>query len=282
MSDRILVWLSAGVLTAGVSAATVAGAGVATAQDGAGAGADGHTTSQSSDSPDAKADSDDTKKSDPSTKPDDDADSVDQDDSTEQPTGDDEGDVGTPPVDTEVDGDVNDNVATDTKDADRRRAHDRSPATEKTQDQRAVASVPAETVEKRDESETAQAAKRDVEENVEETNEPPADQHAAPDQGTVTVTPVVETQAPAPTTPPSDRGVVETVVTAVSSALTSCSTRSPRTRPPTCLRQNRNSGRWRQRRDGNSRPPSCPRVWSKIPWTNSRRARRTSLRSRAP
>jgi triacylglycerol lipase len=39
-----------------VSAATVAGAGAATAQD-AGAGADGHTTSQSSDSPDAKADS---------------------------------------------------------------------------------------------------------------------------------------------------------------------------------------------------------------------------------
>ena len=168
----------------------------------------------------AKADSDDTKKSDTSTKPDDDADSVDQDDSIEQPTGDDEGDVGTPPVDTEVDGEVNDNVATDTKDADRRRAHDRSPATEKTQDQRAVASVPAETVEKRDESETAQVAKRDVEENVEETNEPPADQHAAPDQVTVTVTPVVENQA-APTTPPSDHGVVETVAAAVSSAFTS-------------------------------------------------------------
>ena len=201
MSDRFLVWLSAGVLTAGVSAATVVGAGVATAQDGAGAGADGHTTSQSSDSPDAKADSDDTKKSDPSTKPDDDADSVDQDDvnRSSRPVMT-KVNVGTPAVDTEmtiVDGDVNDDVATDAKDAERRRAS-RSLAGERERPRISapVASVPAETVEKRDESETAQVAKRDVEENAEETNEPPADQHAAPDQGTVTVTPVVETQAP--------------------------------------------------------------------------------------
>ena len=50
MADRFLVWLSAGVLIAGVSAATVAGAGAAAAQDGAEAGADGNTTSQSTDS----------------------------------------------------------------------------------------------------------------------------------------------------------------------------------------------------------------------------------------
>ena len=69
MAGRFLVWLGAGVLTAGVSAATVAGAGVATAQDGAGAATDGNTTSQSTDSTGDKADSDDTTKSDTVTKP---------------------------------------------------------------------------------------------------------------------------------------------------------------------------------------------------------------------
>lgn len=45
MVDRFLVWVSAGILTAGVSAATIAGAGLAAAEDGA-AGVGGKTLAQ--------------------------------------------------------------------------------------------------------------------------------------------------------------------------------------------------------------------------------------------
>ena len=41
MVDRFLVWLSAGVITAGISAVVVAGAGVAVATDGTSSDGDG-------------------------------------------------------------------------------------------------------------------------------------------------------------------------------------------------------------------------------------------------
>lgn len=59
MADRWLAWLSAGVLTAGVSAATIAGAGSATAEDGATPGAGADTTSEAADPTGAEEDSED-------------------------------------------------------------------------------------------------------------------------------------------------------------------------------------------------------------------------------
>lgn len=56
MVDRFLVWLSAGVITAGVSAAMVAGAGVAIAEDGSDAGGTG-TSQSTSESTESKPDS---------------------------------------------------------------------------------------------------------------------------------------------------------------------------------------------------------------------------------
>ena len=219
MSDRFLVWLSAGVLTAGVSAATVVGAGVATAQDGAGAGTDGNTTSQSSDSPDARADSGDTRKPDAGTKPDDDADSVDQDGADEEQAGGGDENVGSPAGDSEddevVDGDENDDVATYGKGAEGRRDHDRALENEATQDQRASVSVSAETV--------TTPGERNEQVDGEKAEEALGDDVAAPSEGTITVTPVVETEAPvddAPKSAPADCGVIETVAAAVSSALT--------------------------------------------------------------
>jgi hypothetical protein len=58
MLDRFLLWLSAGVVTAGVSMAMVAGAGFAVADDGTPSGAGGGTSSESSNSTGKKADSD--------------------------------------------------------------------------------------------------------------------------------------------------------------------------------------------------------------------------------
>ena len=118
MSDRFLVWLSAGVLTAGVSAATVVRRRRGDSAGRRGAGADGNTTSQSSDSPDGKADSDGSKTPNAAAKPNDDADSVDQDDADDGKTGGDETPAGDTEDDEVVDGDENDDVATDAKDAD--------------------------------------------------------------------------------------------------------------------------------------------------------------------
>jgi hypothetical protein len=58
MFDRFLVWLSAGVVTAGVSIAMVAGAGLALADDGQTSGAGKGTSSESSNSAGKKPDSD--------------------------------------------------------------------------------------------------------------------------------------------------------------------------------------------------------------------------------
>lgn len=71
MLDRFLLWLSAGVVTAGVSMAMVAGAGFAVADDGTPSGAGGGTSSESSNSTAKKADSDkDEKESKPDPKKD--------------------------------------------------------------------------------------------------------------------------------------------------------------------------------------------------------------------
>jgi pimeloyl-ACP methyl ester carboxylesterase len=58
MVDRFVVWLSAGIVAAGLSAATLAGAGVAIATEDASPDGDGTTTSESSNSTENKADSD--------------------------------------------------------------------------------------------------------------------------------------------------------------------------------------------------------------------------------
>lgn len=58
MVDRFLLWLRVGVVTAGVSAAMLAGAGLAVADDSSTSGAGGGTSSESSNSPDSKDDSD--------------------------------------------------------------------------------------------------------------------------------------------------------------------------------------------------------------------------------
>ncbi|MFI5509211.1 alpha/beta hydrolase [Mycobacterium sp. NPDC051804] len=57
MVDRLLVWLGTGVVTAGLSAALLAGAGVATATDGDSSDGGGKSTSESSDSAGKKDDS---------------------------------------------------------------------------------------------------------------------------------------------------------------------------------------------------------------------------------
>jgi hypothetical protein len=57
MVDRFLVWLSTGVITAGISAAVVAGAGVAVATDGTSSDGDGAKTSESSDNAGTKGES---------------------------------------------------------------------------------------------------------------------------------------------------------------------------------------------------------------------------------
>ena len=58
MADRILAWLGAGILTAGMSVATIAGAGLAIADDGASAGNGGDTASASANPSDAKPNAD--------------------------------------------------------------------------------------------------------------------------------------------------------------------------------------------------------------------------------
>lgn len=58
MVDRFLVWLGAGVVTAGVSAAMIAGAGLAVADESSPSGAGGATSSESSNSTGNKEDSD--------------------------------------------------------------------------------------------------------------------------------------------------------------------------------------------------------------------------------
>lgn len=60
MVDRFLMWLSAGVVTAGMSAAMVAGAGVAIADDGSSSNAGGTSSSESSNSADSPKDSTDS------------------------------------------------------------------------------------------------------------------------------------------------------------------------------------------------------------------------------
>jgi hypothetical protein len=57
MVDRFLVWLSTGVITAGISAAVVAGAGIAVATDGTSSDSDGAKTSESSDNAGTKDES---------------------------------------------------------------------------------------------------------------------------------------------------------------------------------------------------------------------------------
>jgi hypothetical protein len=93
MVDRFVVWLGAGIVTAGISAAMLAGTGVAVADTGSGTGAGGTTSSQSTKPAEKKADSE-TKKptADPAStpadstptdpKPTDDADTPKQDTST--------------------------------------------------------------------------------------------------------------------------------------------------------------------------------------------------------
>jgi hypothetical protein len=58
MVDRFLVWLSAGIVATGLSAATLAGAGVAIATEGAAGDAGGTTSSESTNSADSETDSD--------------------------------------------------------------------------------------------------------------------------------------------------------------------------------------------------------------------------------
>jgi len=58
MLDRFLVWLGAGVVTAGMSAAMLAGAGVATADNAPGSDTEGTTSSESAKPPENKPDSD--------------------------------------------------------------------------------------------------------------------------------------------------------------------------------------------------------------------------------
>ena len=58
MVDRFFVWVGAGVVTAGISAATLAGAGVAIATEGASPDTGASTTSESPNSTDTKDDSD--------------------------------------------------------------------------------------------------------------------------------------------------------------------------------------------------------------------------------
>jgi hypothetical protein len=58
MFDRFALWLGAGVVTAGVSMAMLAGVGLAVADDGTTSGADNKTSSQSSNSTGKKPDSD--------------------------------------------------------------------------------------------------------------------------------------------------------------------------------------------------------------------------------
>lgn len=60
MVDRFLMWLSAGVVTAGMSAAMVAGAGAAIADDGSSSSAGGTSSSESSNSADSTKDSTDS------------------------------------------------------------------------------------------------------------------------------------------------------------------------------------------------------------------------------
>nr|WP_090279221.1 hypothetical protein [Mycolicibacterium komanii]CRL75041.1 Lipocalin family protein [Mycolicibacterium komanii] len=60
MVDRILMWLGAGVVTAGMSAAMVAGAGAATADDGSSSNAGGASSSESSNSAGSTKDSTDS------------------------------------------------------------------------------------------------------------------------------------------------------------------------------------------------------------------------------
>jgi pimeloyl-ACP methyl ester carboxylesterase len=69
MADRFLVWLGAGVLTAGVGAAMVAGAGVATADSPPGSDIKGTAASESAKPAESKADSDDDGVKTPKPKP---------------------------------------------------------------------------------------------------------------------------------------------------------------------------------------------------------------------
>src|SRR5689334_12527149 len=77
MGQRFLVWLGAGMVTAGVAVAMVAGAGVAIADSAEGSDAEGTTSSESAKPTESKADSDTPSSEKPMIDPKDD----------EQPTG---------------------------------------------------------------------------------------------------------------------------------------------------------------------------------------------------
>jgi acetyl esterase/lipase/pimeloyl-ACP methyl ester carboxylesterase len=195
-----MAWLGAGILTAGMSAATLAGAGLAGAEDGAAASAGGDTASESANPSEAEADS----------KPDDNEpaapDPVETDADDEQATGDGEG--AEEPDD-------------DAEDADRPRNRDRSARDEQTteDDDRTAASSSADDAPDKTLDESV-----DVEVDVEEASDSPAGQDPDPDEDTVTVTqPAVseDVQVEAESnTAPSEPSVVETIASAVSSVVT--------------------------------------------------------------
>jgi hypothetical protein len=178
MVDRFLLWLGAGVITAGMSAAMITGAGVAAAEVEGPSDPGGASTSDSTNSPGAKEDSDDDKTS--SRPANDDAEDEPATDDTEEPADVDEPDV----ADAAEDDASNppDAAAPEEEVADDEKVRDDSDTqqqvTEQLAKQAAVVNAPDEkaVVEKHVETEIAvveQAAAEPVATVVEQTAEEP-------------------------------------------------------------------------------------------------------------
>lgn len=193
MADRFLVWVSTGILAAGVSAATLSGAGVAIAEDGEAAGAGTDTTSESVDSDGAETDSE-------GQQPDVGSDDADESD-VDQPDADDPDDTDEEPAAS------GEGAETDEDDADTEPVRGTRRSARDDEDVEHV--KPVDT--------NAETAETDPD----ETSAPEIDEGAPTDDDAVTVTTAVtETfEAPAPASEPNEPNVVETVVSAVSSVV---------------------------------------------------------------
>ncbi|HET6735417.1 alpha/beta hydrolase fold domain-containing protein [Mycobacterium sp.] len=201
MTDRFSLWLGAGVVTAGVSAATIAGAGLAAADDGSAAGTGEKTTSESSNSPGAKPDSNDDGPAAGGS-------GVESDDPTDA---DDPGDgTGDEPNDADV---ANDRDEATNK----RRDNDRSTQNEQPGPQDGRSAQPAvDTVESSTETVDEQSA-------LEEASDPLDQPQPVPDEVTITETPVAESDAQGdagPMSGPEKPDIVQTLAGAVSSIVT--------------------------------------------------------------
>lgn len=209
MADRILVWLSAGALAVGVSAGTLAGAGLAIADDGA-TGDTGGTTSSESSTTDGKTGGDKTgnDKSGEDTPVDGTDPDVGDEEDTEPADADDE------QAADEADEDAPDKGNNDRFDSDRDKPRGRDQAEKESGTSRQTPDVPTVDVEDEPELEIERAP-LDEPQRFGETAESTS--------ATVTETPLVERTITPKPEPESEReapNVVETISAAVSSTLT--------------------------------------------------------------